>query len=356
MTMPAIDLLSQDPHTPGSHMYEVVNKHLRSSDLQSVRVAMAYASWGGLSLVADAIESFLDRNGQVSTIFGVANGVTTPDALCYSLYLKNKFKTYSEPLGLTWDYSDSAFHTKLLEFGYSDKKVVVIGSGNLTNGGLAANHELAFVATVPIVDELTDSVNRVWDQYEKLSEKVGSPLIQKLSSQKKLGNEGRGGRQGEKLGLKLKRAKKPLFAHILQGGSTTKVKRDTLTQTSELTEKPRRLYLEILGETGGGHQVQLPVETLATFFGVADGTTRNVSFRFSGDERVDVQLTHFENNTHRVRLLPIKSLPRPLVLVFERSDEDVYRVKVVPQSQFGATITRHCTEQTRRGSRRWGLT
>ena len=229
---------------------------------------MAYASWGGLSLVANEIEAFLDRNGKVSTIFGVANGVTTPDALCYSIYLKNKFKTYAAPLGLRWDYSDSAFHPKLLEFGYADKRVIVTGSGNLTNGGLAANHEVALVATVPSASDLSESVDTIWNRYEELATAVGSPLIQELSSKKRLGSEEKQGRQGEKLGLKLKRAKKPLFAHILGGGSSSKVKRETLTKASELSQKPQRLFLEILGETGGGYQVQLPVETLAAFFGV----------------------------------------------------------------------------------------
>ena len=44
-----------------------------------------------------------------------------------------------------------------------------------------------------------------------------------------------------------------------------------LAQSDSLSIRPRRLYLQILQETGGGHQVQLPVATLGSFFGVGKG-------------------------------------------------------------------------------------
>ncbi len=354
--MSAIELLNQNPLEAESHLYEILNRHLRSSDLRAVRVVMAYVTWGGLSLVADAMEAFLKRKGHVSTIFGVGNGVTTPDALCYAHYLQSKFSTYSDSFGIQWDYSDSVFHPKFVEFDYPDRKAILVGSANLTNGGMAANHEIALAVTVPREDSLSATVESIWRSYLDLAEKVEPLFIRELSKKKSLGQEGeKRGSRGEQIGLSLKRAKKPLFAHILDGDSPPHFKHGRLSETSTLSEKPSQLYLQILGETGGGHQVQLPVATLAAFFGVGEGEVREVTFKFSGDDEVQVQLTHFGNNTHRVRLRPIKSLPRPSILVFERSDDDGYRVRVVSHTQYASVLRTRCTEQTRAGSRRWGL-
>ena len=245
----------------------------------------------------------------------------------------------------------------MFEFFHEEHVTLIVGSANVTNGGLAANHEMAFSVSADMADAVVSGTEEAWQQYLKHSQRVDPSFIQGLAKERVLGGEGKAkGRPGESVGLTLPRADKPLFAHILDGDATPKLKHETFSGTSTLSEKPKKLYLEILGETGGGHQVQLPVATLATFFGVGEGETRDVSFQFPGEEEVNVQLTHFGNNTHRVRLRPIKSIPRPSVLVFERSDEgDDYRVRVVPQRSYRKTIRENCTEQTRAGSRRWGF-
>lgn len=355
--MPSVTLHTQDPLDDSSHLYRVVNQHLGSASLRTARVAMAYVSWGGLSLVADALEGFLSRKGRFSSIFGVGNGVTTSDALCYAHYLHTKFRGQTDSYGLSWEYSDSAFHSKMFEFVHEDHVTVLIGSANVTNGGLAANHEMTFAVSAAPLDTMWEGTEKAWQGYLKLSQRVDPTFIQGLAKQRVLGSEGKPKeRSGDSVDLRLPRAEKPLFAHILEGDTTAKQKHDTFSGTSTLSEKPSRLYLEILGETGGGHQVQLPVATLATFFGVGEGESRDVSFQFSGGEDVNVQLTHFSNNTHRVRLLPIRAIPRPSILVFERSGgDDEYTVRVVSQGQYQRVITQRCTEQTRAGSRRWGF-
>ena len=354
--MNSIELLAQDPFDEDQHLYREINERLADDALVSMRVAMAYASWGGLSLVAQSLEAFLDRKGTFCSIFGVGNGITTSDALCYAHYLHTKFGEQTESYGFSWDYCDSAFHSKLLEFIYPDRSTIVVGSANLTNGGLAANHELALSVTVPLDDNTVGAAEGVWQGYLQRSTTIDPAFIRKMASKSVLGQEGGDDkRTGKRIGLALERAKKPLFAHILEGDAPRKVKHGTLSETSTLSEKPAKLYLEILGETGGGHQVQLPVATLGTFFGVGEGESRDVSFSFYGGDEVNVQLTHFGNNTHRVRLRPIKSLPRPSVLVFERTAEDEYFVQVVPKRDYRRVIRTRCNEQTRAGSRRWGF-
>jgi HKD family nuclease len=349
--------LRQDPLKSPSHLHEVVNKHFANSELRSARLAIAYVSWGGLSLIADSVEAFLGRSGKLSSIFGVDNGVTTPDALCYGYYLQGKFEGQCQSFGLSWNYCDSVFHPKLMEFEFATERIMIVGSSNLTNGGMAANHELGLSITVPKDHQLSNELDDAWSDYLALSTRVDPPFIRELAKSK-VGNEAV--RRPEisnypRLGLQLPRAKKPLFEHILKSDSPVPLKHKTLSKTSSLTEKPAKLYLQILAETGGGDQVQLPVATLGTFFGIGEGDVKEVVFRFSGGRESHVTLTHFENNTHRIRLRPILNLPRPLVLIFERLSENDYSVEVVAESAYEVILAQHCTEQTRAGSRRWGL-
>lgn len=155
-------------------------------------------------------------------------------------------------------------------------------------------------------------------------------------------------------------AKKPLFLKILDVEEPA-IRHALLADSDALTEKPQRLYLQILEyetgaqQTGGaGYQVQLPVATLAAFFGVAPDQTQKASFHF-GSEVIDVSLTHFENKTHRVRLKPIQNIPRPAIVIFERLLKKEYKCSIVPPNKYAETLAAKCTEQTRAGARLWGL-
>src|ERR1700685_1567890 len=89
--MTKLDLLWQDPEESPTHLYRLLEGHLGSPDNVQCRVAAAYASWGGLSLVSHALEDFLKRGKKLQTIFGIGNTITTPDALLYALYLKTRY-------------------------------------------------------------------------------------------------------------------------------------------------------------------------------------------------------------------------------------------------------------------------
>ena len=54
------------------------------------------------------------------SIFGVDNGVTTPDALLYVYLLQQRFVSYRLGDIFNWPYSDSIFHPKYFEFDFAD--------------------------------------------------------------------------------------------------------------------------------------------------------------------------------------------------------------------------------------------
>ena len=355
------EFLSQNPESYPTHLYKQLGKHLASPDIVECRVASAYVTWGGLSLVSDALEEFLRRGKKLRTIFGTGNILTTPDALLYAHYLRTRFPKQQRARTFKWEFGNSEFHPKYYEFRYSDRVVTLVGSSNLTGGGLAFNHELSFAVTAVNSESVRRSCERWWKWLWTRSDEVTPRLIRKLREHNALGNEpARQKKPGhaEFISLKLQRAKKPLFQHLLDDEPERHIKHDFLADADTLTDKPGRLYLEILKhETGGGHQIQLPVATLGAFFGVGKGETKEATFRFpSAGESVQVNLTHFGNNTHRIRLRPLKEIPRPAIVVFERlSEPRAFDCRVVPPSQYQSTLRRKCPEQTREDSRHWGL-
>jgi len=297
----------------------------------------------------------------LETIYGIENGVTTPDALLYSIYLQRRFANYKTARSYRWNYVDSEFHAKYFEFEYPDRAVCLIGSGNLTGGGLACNHELATELAWNRKSSLFQSLEKWWRHYLKQGERITPEMIRAIKTSGRLGSERKRGQsraEVKALGLKLPRAKKPLFQHILDDEGQSQAQHDVLAEADALTEKPNRLYLQILeNETGGGHQIQLPVATLGAFFGVGSGEVKDVEFAFPATtEAVGVQLTHFGNNTHRVRLRPLKDVPRPAIVVFQRTaDTDRYQCRIVSASRYGQVLQQKCSEQTRAGSRFWGF-
>lgn len=324
---------------------------------------VSYVNWLGLSAVADPLEAFLERGGIVRSLFGVDNGVTTPDALAYAYYLTQRFPHgYRLAAVVPWQYSDSIFHPKYFQLNRHQESVLLVGSGNLTGGGVLRNHEVGFEITVSVSEAAYNDCTQMWLKYLVGSRRITPTLIRRLDRANRLANEKLraeapvSGPRLPRFGLALPARRKPaLFKHILRSGLSPQRRHSALAQSDTLSNRPQRLYLEILQETGGGHQVQLPVATLGTFFGVASGQTKPVRFRFD-DELVDVQLTHFPNNTHRVRLRPLQGVRRPAIVIFRRrAVADDYDCTIETGYRYRQQL-RYCTEQTRIGSRRWGLT
>jgi HKD family nuclease len=343
-----------------------LNHLLAEADLRRFRVAVSYVRWSGLGLLALQLEKFLEQGGEFQTIYGVANGITSPDSLLYSLYLKKVYRNHSYAGTVEDTYQNATFHPKFFEFQFAQRTIAIIGSGNLTVGGLVNNCELAYQIEFQNADKDGRShLDAAWKAFASFAQPLTLDKIRELKQKDSSGSEldKETGSPSDKPFIKHTKttAKKPLFLKIL-GVEKPAVRHALLADSDALTEKPERLYLQILEyETGAqqsdgsaGYQVQLPVATLAAFFGVAPNQTEYVSFDF-GSEVIQVTLTHFGNNTHRVRLKPIRNIPRPAIVVFERVSKNAYKCSIVPPKKYGEVLAAKCTEQTRAGARRWGL-
>ena len=361
----SVSLLAQSTGTT-PYTFQRLTALLDSRDLERFRVAVAYARWDGIGLIAPQLESFLKSGGKFQSIYGVANGVTTPDSLLYNLYLQEVYSHHTYAGAIEDEYSNATFHPKFLEFKFADKTVAIVGSANLTGAGLSRNTEVGFEVQVPNGDPLQTRMDAIWSSMRTASEPVTLPLIRSLRNGGQLGSEIQNSETRSDKATKprlttgVAARPKPLFAKVL-GLDQPRKKSKILAKLDPLTEQPRYLYLEILAyETGApssdavGYQIQLPVATLATFFGVGAQQKREVTFNFPGDT-IKVQLTHFPNKTHRVRLRPLRDVPRPAIVKFERIGPREFDCTVLRGKRYRNALAKKCTQQTRTGARRWGL-
>lgn len=357
-------LILQSPGTSITLSDRVIEL-LSDAKLERFRLSVAYARWSGLGLIASNIEVLLKAGGEFQAIYGVGNDVTTPDSLLYSLYLQELYTTHTYSGAVQDKFSNSTFHPKFFEFRLPDKTICLVGSANLTGGGLNRNTELMCEVECLRGGQLEERLDAVWNLMQDGSKQISLKLIRDLVRKKQLGaekydkknNSAKSGLPQLKKGGKV--SPKPLFSKVLDLKKPNK-KSKILSKLDPLTERPDKLYLQILDyETGGsndkpGYQIQLPVAVLATFFGVGTDQTKEVSFRFGADQ-FSVKLTHFQNNTHRVRLKPIRDISRPAIIVFRRHDDDGYQCSIVPTKKYAEVLSNKCAHQTRRGARRWGF-
>jgi len=361
----SVSLLSQAPGS-APHLFARINALLKAPGLKRFRAAVAYARWGGVGLIAPNIEAVLKTGVEFQALYGVSNGVTTPDCLLYSLYLQELYSTHTFAGAVEDQYANATFHPKLFEFRFADNIIALVGSANLTGAGLSRNTEANVEVECKRGSLFEKEIEAAWDSMQAGSKEITLSLIRNLKHSGNLGseqqdNESRRDKAGKpSLNTGVMVSPKPLFAKVLDLAKPTK-KTKILAGLDPLTTRPDVLYLQILtGETGApvsdgiGYQIQLPVATLAAFFGVSPAQSTLATFRFD-DEVFNVHLTHFVNNTHRVRLRPLRDVQRPAIVVFRRAGADEYECSIVPAKDYTKVLTAKCTQQTRIGARRWGM-
>ncbi|SDU42645.1 phospholipase D family protein [Stappia sp. ES.058] len=349
--------------------YSQINEILAAGGLKKVCFAVAYARWDGLGLISENLEQFLRAGGVLETAYGFDNDVTSPDSFLYGLYLKELYPGNVFCGAFEDKYRNAVFHPKLLLFEGDDYFKAVIGSANLTGAGLSRNIELGTRLEVPRGSKIANDLEGAWSYVKGRAVEVDISFVRSMKAQNRLDQEGDGGdganlETGQPakppLSVGAKAAPKPLFEKVLDIANPRK--RDLiLRKLDPLSERPRRLYLQILaGETGApnssvmGYQIQLPVATLSAYFGVGPAQTKEVLFHFVAED-IRVHLTHFENNTHRVRLRPLREVPRPAIVIFERDGPSEFTCSIVPPKDYTRVIAEKCNQQTRTGARKWGL-
>lgn len=107
---------------------------LDSSEYHTLNIVVAFAKNSGVLRVKDAFERFREQGGIINIYVGVDMGGTSYEALTALLL-------YTNSLNVVHFENDQTFHPKIYQFLGNDKELIVVGSHNLTAGGLWTNFE-----------------------------------------------------------------------------------------------------------------------------------------------------------------------------------------------------------------------
>lgn len=114
----------------GSKLIELLD----SNNYHTLNIAVAFAKSSGVLRIKDSLDKFRERGGITNIYVGIDLGVTSYEALTSLLFCTNS-------LNVVHSEKNQTFHTKVYQFSGKEKGIIIVGSHNLTGGGLWTNFE-----------------------------------------------------------------------------------------------------------------------------------------------------------------------------------------------------------------------
>ncbi len=132
-------------------MAEEVRAHLQEAQIG--RLAIAFVSQPGLAVIQEALTKALEQRAQIEFLVGLDWQITEPSALSELYQLSQRYKNLS-----LYCYASpqigAFYHPKIYLFQKSkDTATCIIGSSNLTRGGLIKNIEANVCVTASFAEE-----------------------------------------------------------------------------------------------------------------------------------------------------------------------------------------------------------
>lgn len=153
--MNKVDFIFQDELT-----HEELINQLSKDSYQECLISVAFATRSGFLKVQKGLEA---KNVNVKMFIGIDNGITTYQALLE--ILKSGIKLFVVDIG---DYS-RLFHQKIYLFKNSYNARLIIGSANLTLGGLISNNESSILLNLDLTNEKElETYTKIEEEYRNL--------------------------------------------------------------------------------------------------------------------------------------------------------------------------------------------
>jgi len=119
----------------------IINQELQNA--QSVRIAIAFLKYSGIKVIEKSLDQCLKNNGSVEIIAGLDFKTTDPQSMHYLIQLQKsmpnlKFYCYGDK---DVNKNNIVFHPKIYLFQGKRETTGIVGSTNLTRGGLMTNFE-----------------------------------------------------------------------------------------------------------------------------------------------------------------------------------------------------------------------
>jgi len=137
----AIQILSNLNYPIGN----IISQELNNAN--SAKIAVAFLKYSGVKVIEKSLNSCLKNNGSIEIIAGLDFKTTDPQSMHYFIKLQKqvsnlKFYCYGDK---NKNRTDIVFHPKIYLFEKGRETTGIVGSTNLTRGGLLTNFEVNVV-------------------------------------------------------------------------------------------------------------------------------------------------------------------------------------------------------------------
>jgi len=292
-------------------------------------ILSAFASGPGIEALEPFFDVFLSDGNSIDIIVGIDRGGTSRDAI-KALYELQQSHSSRVTCKVFHAPSQSAiFHPKLYLHKRPGALSAIVGSGNLTLGGLAHNFESLYLyADLAPKSKIAHEILATWDTFaapspplqrgylRALTNSYAKKLFHELPTKpalEKLSNASEKGDEIEKLWKPISSVKLPR--------SKWKVRRRSRIR---LNSAKQVMVIDILTETRGT-QMQLPLAVVEEFFGIPRRRPAEIGLaQVRGGEMTQpiqrpIVISSGHNATRlmrRIEMPQIDGLKRPLIALF----------------------------------------
>ncbi len=138
---------------------------------QDARIAVAFVSKGGVDLIDAALQQCLSRQGLVEFLVGLDFSTTDPQALWRLYELTQKYT--NARMYCHVDLGPAVvYHPKLYVLQAEQETVVIVGSSNLTEGGLERNLEVNVLIRADFGEEIVSDVYVIYNELKFIPKRV----------------------------------------------------------------------------------------------------------------------------------------------------------------------------------------
>lgn len=290
-----------------------------------IKMLSAFVSGKGVEAISPLVDIFLADGNELRIIFGTDRQGTDQEAVKRLYELEKAHLNQIAIKHFQAPAHASIFHPKLYILEEDTSISVVIGSANLTTGGLGSNLEsLLLLENVGKSSIVAKEIFAIWDIFANPTSPLKEEFLNALTQEhlKKLINAlPRSTRQEPKgSGKRVADLWKPLSVIQLprSGGLLPRKK------LSPLRAGQRYLIMDVLTETRKT-QMQIPLDVIEGFFGIKRDQRHNISLSiWTADgptQPIDRPIVMSSGNDgrrlmRRLEMPAIKELQRPLTVVF----------------------------------------
>lgn len=353
---------------------------LASPDYETLNIAVAFAKNSGVLRLKDYFQNFRDKGGKVKVYVGVDLGGTSYEALMALLLCTDSLNVIHSEKGQT-------FHSKIYQFLGNNRGEIIVGSHNLTGGGLWTNFEssanlsvdMAANYNVQVIKEIKqyfDSLENLNDSFMPIKSKddierlldeeyVAKEVSQKIRSRQSSGqNDNRAPLFGNGVAAPLPRILQPKTQKDkVQNGTqkTEGAKAKPSVQEAPIAEKDvsDTIWFETRRLTGGSRNIlDLSMKSLVEkgspsgtrfdlgeekymrggveFFGIpptATGQVKDIIINFEGTDYFSNTILYptgnNANGTWRLQLKGVSTSGEKITEAFRAKGEEHYLVQKI---------------------------